>query len=165
MKRSARSGGSRSSAGKGKKKPERPTFYVDRCLGKAVPRELQAAGALVEIHDDHFAQDAPDEEWIPQVSARGWVILTKDKNIRRRHGERETVLLASARIFTLSSGNMKAAEMARLFVGNLTEMESLAVSCPPPFVAVVSLGGIQLVLSRPASPPGTEGEGTTEPSQ
>ena len=40
------------------------------------------------------------------ISAWGWVILTKDKNSRRRLGEREAVILPGARVVTLSSGNM-----------------------------------------------------------
>jgi predicted nuclease of predicted toxin-antitoxin system len=129
--------------------PGRPTFYADRCLGKAVPRALQAAGAQIEIHDDHFAQDAADEDWIANVSTRGWVILTKDKNIRRTAGEKEAVLLSKARVFTLSSGNMRSTEMVELFVKNLAAMEALVASHPPPFIAVVGKGGIQIVLPRP----------------
>src|SRR5262245_254483 len=102
---------------------DRPIFYVDRCLGKAVPRALQEAGARVEIHDDHFAKDAEDEVWIPEVARRGWVILTKDKNIRRTPGEREAALTANARIFTLSSGNMRGEVMAALFVTRLPDLE------------------------------------------
>jgi hypothetical protein len=119
-------------------------------LGKAVANALRAAGANVQIHDDHFAQAALDEDWIPQVSAQGWVILTKDKNIRRPGGEREPVLAANARVITLSSGNMRGADMAALFVGHLTEMERLATSHPPPVVAILGRGGIQIVLPRPA---------------
>lgn len=142
---------------------DRPTFYVDRCLGKTVPRELRAAGALVEMHDDHFAQDAVDDHWIPQVSARGWVILTKDKNIRRAGGERETVLLSNARVITLSSGNMRGADMAALFVSRITEMEQLAISHPPPFVAVLGASGsLQVVLSRTSSPTDSDDSGGDE---
>lgn len=67
----------------------RPTFYVDRCLGKAVAAALREAGADVRLHDDHFSQGEQDADWIPVVSAHGWVILTKDKNIRRVCGERD----------------------------------------------------------------------------
>ena len=133
----------------------RPTFYVDRCLGKTVPRELRAAGALVEAHDDHFAQNALDDDWIPQVTARGWVILTKDKNIRRAGGERETVLLSNSRVITLASGNMRGAAMAALFVSRIAEMEQLAASHPPPFVAVLGTSGVlQVVLSTTPPPAG-----------
>jgi hypothetical protein len=112
---------------------------------------LLAAGARVERHDDHFAQNALDEEWIPKVTRRGWVILTKDKNIRRTRGEREAVLLAAARVFTLSSGNMRGEAMAALFVSRLADMEKLALNHPPPFVAVVSPTGIRMIALPPAS--------------
>jgi predicted nuclease of predicted toxin-antitoxin system len=134
---------------------DRPTFYVDRCVGKAVVQALRGAGARVEAHDDHFAQDAADEEWIPDVTARGWVILTKDKNIRRRAGEREALVAAHPRIITLTSGNMRGADMAALFVGHLAEMEKLAGTQPAPFVAVLGPAGMQVVFPRPSSSTGT----------
>ena len=128
---------------------KRPTFYVDVCLGKAVAEALKAAGAAVEIHGDNFAQDVEDTTWISRVAAKGWVILTKDKNIRRRHGEREATLLAQSRMFTLSSGNMTGAVMADLFVRNLDAMEALAEALEPPFLAVVGQDGIEIVYPRP----------------
>lgn len=131
---------------------DRPVFYVDRCLGKAVAAALRTAGADVRIHDDHFAQVAPDVDWIPEVTARGWVILTKDKNIRRAAGERETVLTSGARIVTLCSGNMRGVEMAALFVGAVADMEQLAASHPPPFVAVLGPSGLEVVFPKPAPP-------------
>jgi predicted nuclease of predicted toxin-antitoxin system len=136
---------------------DRPTFYIDRCLGKVVARGLRTAGANVQLHDDHFAQDARDEDWIPKVSANGWVILTKDKNIRRIAGEREAVLLSHARVITLGSGNMRGEDMANLFIAHLAEMESLAINQPPPFVAILTRGrGLEIVLPRPpdAAPSG-----------
>lgn len=117
---------------------ERPTFFVDRCLGgKIVVKALRDAGASVEAHDDHFTQATLDVEWIPIVAERGCVILTKDKNIRRRHTEREALLLSLAKVFTLTSGNMRGADMAALFVTYLAQMEQIAVTQPAPFVYAV----------------------------
>jgi prevent-host-death family protein len=60
------------------------TFFVDRQFGRfIVPEALRAAGAKVEAHDDHFAQNTPDVEWLTQVGKRGWVVISKDQNIRR----------------------------------------------------------------------------------
>lgn len=128
---------------------DRPTFYIDRCLGKAVAQALRDAGASMQIHDDHFAQDAADEQWIPDVTERGWIILTKDKNIRRRAGEREAVVTAQAKIITLTSGNMKGTDMASLLVARLADMEQLAATQVAPFVAVVGPGGMQVVFPKP----------------
>jgi hypothetical protein len=123
----------------------RPIFYVDRCLGKAVAAALVTAGAEVRVHDDYFAQDAPDEDWIPEVAARGWVILTKDKNIRHRQGEREAAILSEARIFTLSSGGMRGPVMAAIFVKHLDAMEQMALALVPPFLAIVREDGVEIV--------------------
>jgi predicted nuclease of predicted toxin-antitoxin system len=117
----------------------RPVLFVDRSLGKGVGRVLQAAGASVAWHDDHFAQTTADADWIPEVSRRGWMILTKDKNIRRPHGEREDLLLAAARVLCLTSGNLSGAAMAQLFVDNLTAIES-AANEPAPFVYLIGPG-------------------------
>ena len=130
---------------------DRPTFYVDRCLGKVVPAALREAGADVRIHDDHFAQEESDTDWIPIVSANGWVILTKDKNIRRTCGERGAVLAAEARVITLGFGNMRAADMAALFVSHLEAMEQLVALQSPPFVAVLGPRGLEVVLPKPES--------------
>lgn len=136
---------------------KRPTFFVDYCLGKAVAEALRAAGATVELHSDNFAQDVEDTTWIPRVAAKGWVIVTKDKNIRRRHGEREATLFAQARMFTLSSGSMRGSVMAELFVSNLDTMETLALTLHPPFLAVVSPTGIEIVYPLPDASGGDSG--------
>jgi len=145
---------------------DRPILFVDRSLGKGVGRLLREAGVTVELHDDHFPQTELDKNWIPNVTSRGWVILTKDKNIRRPAGEREDVLLAGAKVFTLTSGNMRGAEMAAVFIQYLTEIERIANSQTPPFVYIVGPGIIEQLLPRPTPPQETqpEEEGTPEES-
>ena len=66
--------------------PEPFTFFIDRCLGKYdVPSAVSTAllhGETMQIHDDLLAQDTDDEEWLPMVAARGWVVLSKDPAMR-----------------------------------------------------------------------------------
>ncbi len=131
---------------------DRPTLFVDRSLGKGVGRLLRDAGASVELHDDHFPQTELDKDWIPNVTQRGWVILTKDKNIRRPAGEREHVLLAGALVFTLTSGNMRGEQMAAVFIEHLAEIEHVATTQTPPFVYAVGPGLFQQILPKPDDP-------------
>ena len=127
---------------------ERPTFFVDRCLGgKIIVEALRTTGATVEAHDKHFTQDTLDVDWIPVVAERGWVILTKDKNIRRRHTEREALLLSLARVFTLTSGNMRGVDMANLLISHLPQMEQIVQTQAAPFVYAVS--PTELILLHP----------------
>lgn len=43
------------------------TFFTDRDLGKQFPALFRNAGISVEVHVDHFPDDAKDEDWIVEV--------------------------------------------------------------------------------------------------
>ena len=50
-------------------------YYWDRNMGKHVIADaLRAAGSSVELHDDHLAPDAPDEDWIALVGTNAWLV-------------------------------------------------------------------------------------------
>lgn len=54
------------------KPPSFPPFFVDRSVGKnTVPAAVRQAGAVCHIHDDHFAPDAKDEDWLGRAGAEG----------------------------------------------------------------------------------------------
>lgn len=55
-------------------------FFLDRALESYDVRDaLKAMGARVEMHRDHFKEDADDVEWLPTIARREWVILSKDQ--------------------------------------------------------------------------------------
>lgn len=69
-----------------------PTFFVDRGLGRRhVPAVFTAAGLevvlMAELYSKGSDQIVPDDVWIADVSARGWVALTKDTSVIRHHHE------------------------------------------------------------------------------
>src|SRR5262249_33986101 len=117
---------------------EQSTFFTDECLGRQVGEALRAVGLRVELHADNFDQGIPDVVWLPAVGARSWVVITKDKAIRRKRWEMEKVLSAGVRMFTLCSGDMTGDEMARVFVDNRLRMGRFLKHHSAPFVAVVS---------------------------
>jgi hypothetical protein len=92
-------------------------FFADRNLGRYdFPGQLRAAGLVVHAHDDHFAQDEPDTEWLPKAAARGWLVLSADRVITRDPFELAAVILSGAAMFCLVGGMAKAEELARNFV-------------------------------------------------
>ncbi len=131
---------------------ETSTFFVDRCLGKSVGIALRGSGLHVEFHADHFADDADDATWISEVGRRGWVVLTKDKAIRRNSVELQAVIAANARMFTLSGGNMTGEEMGRVFVDNRLTMARFIKNHPPPFIARVSASGVAMAYPPKPGP-------------
>jgi hypothetical protein len=113
-------------------------FFADRNLGRYdFPGRLRAAGITVHIHDDHFAQDEPDTSWLPEVAARGWLVLSADRVIARNPFELAAVMLAGAGMFCLVGGMTKAEELARNFVNTQPRIAAFISSTVPPYVAKV----------------------------
>lgn len=85
------------------------TFFLDHQIGRyTVASHLRSAGAKVEVHLDHFPGDAADSDWIPKVAERGWVLITKDQNIRRNPPERAAYETSRLRGFVVTGKDMKA---------------------------------------------------------
>jgi predicted nuclease of predicted toxin-antitoxin system len=115
---------------------------LDRSLGKfKVAAALRNAGATVEVHDDHFAQDALDEEWLKGAGESGWVVLTKDKNIRYHTREKEALTAHNVRAFVLSAKALSADEMGEAFVRALPKMARILKDNQTGFVATVTQSG------------------------
>jgi predicted nuclease of predicted toxin-antitoxin system len=122
---------------------------VDRALGTVTVAEaLRRAGCAVEIHDRHFAQDARDAEWLPEVGRQGWVVLTKDHHIRTRQVELIALLSAGVAAFVLTAGDLSGPEMAQAFVRALPKMKRMLVGQPRPFIARVSPSGVVTLILR-----------------
>lgn len=82
------------------------TYFIDRALGKSVGIALQNLGVKVEFHKNHFSPNFPDTEWLPIVSQKGWIVLTKDTNIGRNIVEIQAMAYSNAKVFTLVSANL-----------------------------------------------------------
>jgi hypothetical protein len=122
--------------------PEPATFFVDRSLGgKIVAAALRSAGAVVEVHDDHFKKDDPDELWLTKVGASGWVALTKDEQILHRPAEIVALFEAATAVFVLVGGDLKGSEIARAWVAALPVMRDIIAQTDVPFVARVRADG------------------------
>lgn len=118
------------------------TFFLDYQIGRYVVAEaLRAAGAHVEVHIDHFSQEAPDTEWIPAVGRRGWVLITKDQHIRRNPLERSAYEAANLRGFIVTGTDMGGPELAALLSRCLPGMARRVAGRPGPLLFTISRGG------------------------
>jgi hypothetical protein len=111
-------------------------FFTDRDLGKRFPAILQEAGILVEQHGDHFAPNARDDEWLPAVGAKGWLVLTHDKRIRYKINECDAVMTNGIGMFVIV-GAAPYPELARSFVATFPRIEAFLDFVAPPFIAKV----------------------------
>ena len=108
---------------------------------------MREAGAAVELHTDHFAQDAPDREWLPVVGQRGWVILTKDSKLLTNQLEIIALLKSGAPAFVLRVADMSGEEMATAFTVAYPEMLRFLDKFDPPFLATITRTGAMSMLA------------------
>lgn len=72
------------------------------------------------------------------MGRQGWVVLTKDKNIRYRKNEITAILGTNVRAFILTAkGDLTGAEIANIFIQALPGIKRMAALTTPPFIARV----------------------------
>jgi len=114
---------------------------------KVIAGRLRQCNVQVEIHDDHFPQNAQDEDWISEVGKKGWVVLTKDDRLRYRPAALDAYRRHKVRVFIFGTGEMKAQEMADAFVKALPKISRFALTKAAPFFARISRSGSVSILS------------------
>jgi hypothetical protein len=108
---------------------------------------LREARLNVEIHDDHFAPDAKDEEWLTVVGRKEWIVITRDERIRYRVPEKQALRRAKVRAFVLAAqGDLRAETLAEIFLRALPKIRRTVKQEKPPFIAKISRSGDVTVL-------------------
>jgi len=123
--------------------PDRPAIYLDEnhCNNKRVLAVLKDAGVQVERHLDHFARGTPDEEWLPFIGSKGWILLTSDGRIRYRSNEKQAVIQNKVRMFYFSNNNMSGLQMANALEKALPRIFRICAKQNPPFFAAITPSG------------------------
>lgn len=110
-------------------------------------RALRDAGLNVEIHDDHFSQNAQDTEWLAAAGKKNWIVVTRDERIRYRVAEKQAMRRAKVRAFVLAAqGDLRAEILAEIFLKALPKIRRTVKQRKPPFIAKISRGGDVTVL-------------------
>jgi hypothetical protein len=124
-----------------------PELFLDRSLGRRqVPDLLRAVGlrlrTLSEVYGIPADEDVADVDWLELAGTRGWAVLMKDERIRYRPAERQALVSHQVMAFCLNSANLRAHQMAELY---LASIEEIAATCrdPGPFLYAVSPRGLR----------------------
>ena len=123
---------------------EETTFFLDRTIGKfQCANGLRAAGLKVQVHDDNFAQDAPDEHWIPRCAEQNWVIITGDlwKRGRKEAAQIRAVASGRVRVFQLATSQIPAELWAHAILKAEHKILKILKQNRGPFMARITPGG------------------------
>lgn len=116
-----------------------PVFFCDRNLGKGFARRLRELGLAVELHDDHFPPDEPDEDLLRTVALQGWVVLTLDKRMRYRQEEKAAILGYGAGVILLPFPKNPQKDWLLVLASEFYQAQPKVLAflqrTPPPFLA------------------------------
>jgi hypothetical protein len=132
----------------GTRRPPEPVLFIDRdAWSRALGEALTAAGIDFVAHHQRFAPAAPDTEWLSVAGTEGWLVLTRDQNIRRRPNELAAVRAAGLCLFVLGQGNLSAAETASIVVDTWPRILRAARGARRPAIFTLTRDGALRKLS------------------
>jgi predicted nuclease of predicted toxin-antitoxin system len=100
---------------------------------------LRHAGHIAHVQGPQtFGTGTHDVDWLPKVGKRGWILITKDKNIRKREIELRALKQARVRAFVLTATHLRGEEQARVLNEALPAMVRLLRRKAASFLANIS---------------------------
>ena len=105
-----------------------------------VPDALRAAGIAIRTYADLYPKDdeVADSKWIPDVTARGWIILTKDEAISRNPAEVSVLRRAKAIYVCFAAKGMTAPAQVECLLKHWRTIEGVVASRKPPVIVKVT---------------------------
>jgi len=129
-----------------------PTYYVDA----SVP--VHVAQALALVRDDILypgalgcpvmSPNVKDEVWLGIAGQQNWVVLMRDKAVRRRKWERQAIIDSGVKAFCMTTaGNYSKWRTLQLLAKRWDDIEDVAARIPGPFIYSVTQAGVRFLAS------------------
>lgn len=121
-----------------------PPFYLDETNDSNVLVEaLRAYGFKVKRHSEYFSKGTEDEQWLPVVGRKGWLILSRDSQWKYNDVEKAALAHEKARAFIISEGKNKMSDeaIAEAVFKAKNVISKLVKNTPPPFTAKIYRDG------------------------
>ncbi len=118
-------------------------IFIDRSVPKGVADAIKQVRSDVLWLEDRFDHDAPDEVWLAAAGRAGWLVISRDKKIRSRRGQRQLIEKHGVGCFIINQKQDPTRwEYLRLIVGALDQMEDTFASTPSPFGFTIDRQGV-----------------------
>lgn len=123
-------------------------IFIDRSIPKSVADALKLVRPDLMWIEDKYNHRTKDEVWLPDIGAKQWLLISRDKHIRTRPGERQAIRDNGIGCFILNQKrNPTRWEYLKLLCLTLDGMEERFAGTGRPFIFTVdSRGGFRQVL-------------------
>ena len=117
-------------------------IFVDASVPRSVADEIKKVRPDTRWMGDLFPLDTKDPEWLAEAGRQGWLVITHDKKVRTRPGERRAIMERGVGCFILAyRQDLKKAEIAQMVLAALEDMEALFAKTRRPFIFTMSKDG------------------------
>jgi len=117
-------------------------IFVDRSVPRGVANALKEVRGDVAWLEDLFPHDVKDEAWLKAAGENNWLVITRDRKIKTRPGERRAFIANNVGDFCLiSKATLTRWDLLKLLVTTLDEIERLFASTPRHFLYGVHRSG------------------------
>lgn len=117
-------------------------IFIDRSIPQAVASALQLVREDVEWLEPRFRHDATEQEWMEGAGTGGWLCITRDKHIRTRPGERQSLIDNGVGCFILAQKQpLTRWEYLKLIAATMDNMEDAFNNTERPFLIAVGRSG------------------------
>lgn len=128
------------------------TYFFDRTFGKSVPLALSLLDLPVELHDAYFAPGTPDHDWLPEVAAKGWIVLTEDR-LRGNELAIRAIFDHGAACWIVRTGQLRRRSKAEFLLRHWDKIDAIAHREAVPYLASVDrFGKCTRLLPTPSAP-------------
>ena len=117
-------------------------IFVDASVPRSVADEIKKVRSDARWMGDLFSQDTKDPVWLAEAGRKGWLVITHDKKIRTRPGERRAIIEHGVGCFILAyKQDLKRQEIAEMVLNAIEDMEALFETTERPFIFTMSKDG------------------------
>ena len=127
-------------------------WFFDRTFGRSLPLALSLLGLRVELHDAYYAQDTPDDVWLPEVAVKGWVVLTEDR-LERNELARRAIIDHGAACWIVRTSRLNRRRKAEFLLRHWDALEEFSQQQAAPYLARLDPRGVRTLLLPEAPGP------------
>lgn len=117
-------------------------IFVDASVPRTVADAIKRVRPDTRWKLDLFPPDTKDVVWLEAAGKQNWLVLTRDKHIRTRPGERRAIEDHGVGCFILGyKQDLKKEKVTEIALGALEHMEELFGRIERPFIYTITKNG------------------------
>ena len=117
-------------------------IFIDCSIPRAVAEALKAVRNDVLWLEDQFALDTKDRVWLAAAGANEWLVISRDKKVITRPGERAAIMENNVGCFIIAQKqNLTKWDYFKLLAKTIDGMEERFLLTLRPFIYKVGANG------------------------